>query len=199
MDPIVALHGTERILVSWNMLMVWVRVLLPLSKTSANFAMLIHTFLGMCRKLFEFIIFFFVFIVAFASAEYIAFGGVNESARSFFHAFVNTFYKSMGDVDPGEEEYQNAYSDPFDYPTFMLILFLLIIVLLLQNFLIAFMGDAYEDTKDKAKAMWCYEQFKMIEEKRKQRQLRQQRERAEGGAVGGFAGLLSCKWFRASA
>ena len=97
------------------------------------------------------------FIIAFASAEYMAFGPQNESARSVLHAFVNTFYKSMGDVDPGEEEYMNAYSDPFDYPTVLLIVFLLIIVLLLQNFLIAFMGDAYEDTKDKAKAMWCLE------------------------------------------
>ena len=130
------------------------------------------------------LIFFFVFIFAFASADYIAFGMQNEGARSFFHSFVNTFYKSMGDVDPGEEEYQNAYSDPFDYPTIMLIVFLLIIVLLLQNFLIAFMGDAYEDTKDKAKAMWCYEQFKMIEERRKSKQreaVAQQKRKAEGG------------------
>ena len=47
------------------------------------------------------------------------------------------------------------------------------VVLLLQNFLIAYMGEAYEDTKEKAQALWCYQQFKMIEERAKRDQIKE--------------------------
>ena len=50
--------------------------------------------------------------------------------------------------------------------------FVIVIMLLLANLLIAFMADAYETIKAEAEARWCYQLYHFIQDRKLQRNLK---------------------------
>ena len=116
----------ERFLMGINLCLCWLK-LLQYVQVTEKFTLLVLVLVSMMKKLGGFIMLFFVFVIAFAAFDYIAFGTKGDQIRTFWHSMMNSFYKSMGDVDPStEEEYHNAYVEPFDLPNILLIIFLLV-------------------------------------------------------------------------
>ena len=97
---------------------------------------------------------FFVFLVAFGSSAYVAFGMHEAFSHRITVNLVDTYKAALGDFD-----FEGASSAHSVLGSVYMVVFSFIMIILLLNLLIAVMSEAYEDVKQSANARWCYMQF----------------------------------------
>ena len=121
-------------------------------RLSSSIATLVFIIIGMLVKLGSFLFFLITALLGFASLEYFAYGGTKEASSTFVKALLRALSGSlMGDTDlVGESEADLIMSGTVS------ILFIMVMVLLLLNLLIAVMSEAYEEVQDIAAARWAY-------------------------------------------
>lgn len=156
-QPMAAIMEVERFISSLNLMMCWLKLLDYMCITS-GVSLLVLTIIEMLQKLISFGAICCVFLFAFSGFYTASFGQESYAVRTFSHSIVESAAQFFGQID-----FQRAEELHDLIATSVIILFLVVVVLLLQNFLVAFMGDAYESSKDLATARWCFLQFEMIE------------------------------------
>ena len=84
-----------------------------------------------------------------------------KSASHFSRATSNVFFSSLLGPDISEDGEDDKH---FFFGTAIDVFLVFTITLVLQNFMIAFMSDAYEEAKQVAKARWCFSEFVQLED-----------------------------------
>merc|ERR1712100_620272 len=125
-----------RIIASVNIFMIWVKYfeLMRLTQTSA---VIVSVMFAMLLRLVAFFCIIGVFVAMWSSFSYIGDGRADWTSP--YSSTIAALAFSLGDVD-----YEGVTSEQGYVATWVLIIFVFIVVLLLNNFVIAFMGDAYE-------------------------------------------------------
>ena len=126
-----------------------------------DFTIIVITMFDMLVRMVQFIMVIIIFGLAWWFFTFIMPSRSSESVwLNILSGAYASFQYVMGDVDYADvQETQGWFS------SLALVLFVLGVVLLLNNFLIAFMGDAYEESKEFSKASFAYLQFIDIEDR----------------------------------
>jgi hypothetical protein len=126
-----------------------------------DFTIIVITMFDMLKRMIQFIMVLIIFGFAWWFFTLIMPSRTPDSAfLNVWSGAYASFQYVMGDVDYGDvQETQGWFS------SIGLVFFVLGVVLLLNNFLIAFMGDAYEESKEFSKASFAYLQFIDIEDR----------------------------------
>ena len=126
-----------------------------------DFTIIVITMFDMLKRMIQFIMVLIIFGFAWWFFTLIMPSRTPDSAfLNLMTGAYTSFQYVMGDVDYGDvQETQGWFS------SIGLVFFVLGVVLLLNNFLIAFMGDAYEESKEFSKASFAYLQFIDIEDR----------------------------------
>lgn len=112
----------------------------------------------MTKELVDFAALLFIVVVAFTSAEYIAYGYREEEAFTWWNGFLTRISLTFAGREIVPENQVNRVLGVI-YP----LLFVFIVSLLLLNLLIAVLTSAYESASDQAgESYWAEWQYKMI-------------------------------------
>ena len=148
-----------RFLAQVNMVFVMFK-LLDLMRITYLLAVIILVMYDMLVRLSYFLVVMLLFLAMWLTFSFL--GGSTNPDDPYSDLFTS-FYKSFQEV-MGETGYDDAFGAQGRFAAIFLIIFVLVVVLLLNNFVIAFMGDAYEESKEVSKASWCYLQFVDVED-----------------------------------
>lgn len=112
---------------------------------------------GMVRRLGSFFMVFLFGLVAFAGFEYSAFGLRTEDSATVSLSMMRHFSASLGDADFMRLFWTDQWIGPG-----ITLMFAVLVAIILFNLLVAVMFEAYEEIKEAAESIWCFEQFKML-------------------------------------
>jgi hypothetical protein len=136
-------------LVEW---LVW------MSKMSRTFSVLFMIVEDMFVRLLQFLVFFFILAASFGITRYVMFG--NDVGTYGLTEYLVSPFKEINGERAVNMENLSRMNEQFSL--LLDTVFILLMVLLLANLLIAFMADAYGDMMQTGNARYAYNQFEAI-------------------------------------
>jgi len=146
----------KMLLIGINLVFCWI-LTLEYIMIKEELAMMVKIIIGMMSKLRSFIVVLVVFVMAFASLNYVVFGIGEQSLSTLQNTMFLTFDGSLGNADFDSDNDQDKI-----FLTIYFVVFAMIMVVLLLNLLIAVMSEAYDEVKESASAYWAFQQLQNI-------------------------------------
>ena len=169
------------LIAGWRMIMLLPHLALIDSKTNEMYRICN----GMITKMSSFIVILLILMLGMAITWHLTIGVEDATSPTFMMGILNQYAMLLGGIatDLPLEIYSGAVSTSvLVYSNMLLLVIGFVMNILMLNLVIAVMSEAYEDIKETSQAMWCLEQFQLLNATQSRRAARDEKELAHSKA-----------------
>ena len=149
------------LIAGWRMIMLLPHLALIDSKTNEMYRICN----GMITKMSSFIVILLILMLGMAITWHLTIGVEDATSPTFMMGILNQYAMLLGGIatDLPLDVYNGAVSTSvLVYSNMLLLVIGFVMNILMLNLVIAVMSEAYEDIKETSQAMWCLEQFQLL-------------------------------------